>query len=72
MAWRMPVLGQDAMGEPADQPVDDRHDGVTVGDSKRAAGTEIVLHIDNDKAVAFLWLDHRGLQYGLAAAFAGH
>jgi hypothetical protein len=46
----MPVLGQDDMLEGGDQPVDDRDDLMASRDGERAAGTEIVLNIDDDEA----------------------
>src|SRR5437763_9126779 len=49
VAWRVPVLGQDNMREAPGQPVDHRHDLVPPRHGERAAGTEIVLHIDDQQ-----------------------
>jgi hypothetical protein len=47
----MPVLGQHDMTEATDEAIDDRHHGIAVGDRKRAAGTEIVLYIDDQQHI---------------------
>jgi hypothetical protein len=39
------------------ETIDDRHHGVAVGDRKRAAGTEIVLHIDDQQHIIIAWPD---------------
>src|SRR3546814_17633564 len=43
VAGRMPVLGQDHLGQSDDQQVDHRHDGIDVRERPRTAGQE--LHI---------------------------
>ncbi len=52
MSRRMPVLGQDDIGELSGEPVDRRDDRVAVRHRERPAGTEIVLHIDDHQNVA--------------------
>ena len=48
---RVPVLGQHNMGEARDEPVDDGHHGIALGDRERAARAEIVLHIDDQQHI---------------------
>jgi hypothetical protein len=43
----MPILGQHDMPKPFGEPIDDRHHHVAVGDRKRPARAEIVLHVDD-------------------------
>src|SRR5271165_1310370 len=52
MTGWMPVLGQDDMSEPASEPIDRRNDCIAVRYGEGAAGTEIILHIDNDQNLA--------------------
>jgi hypothetical protein len=42
----MPVLGQYDVIKAFGEAIDDRHHGIAVGNRKRSAGAEIVLHID--------------------------
>ncbi len=49
---RVPVLRQHHMRERLGQPVDHRHDLVAVRHGERAAGHEVVLHIDHQQAIA--------------------
>jgi hypothetical protein len=49
MARRVPVLRQHHVVVACDQVIDQRHDLVAVFDRERAAGAEIVLHIDDDQ-----------------------
>ena len=49
MAGRMPVLGQDDVFEALCEAVDHRDDLVSFRNRQRAAGTEIVLHVDDDQ-----------------------
>src|SRR6266576_1588932 len=42
----MPILGQNDMAEALSEPINDGHHGIAVGNRKRAAGAEIVLHVD--------------------------
>ena len=49
MAGGMPVLRQHDMFGSPDQVVDQRHDLVAAGHRQRAARTEIVLQVDDDK-----------------------
>ena len=51
MAMRVPVLRQDHVICPLDEPVHLRDDGITIGDSQRPAGAEIILDIDDDQGV---------------------
>ena len=51
MVGRVPVLRQDDVLEVVDELVDDGHDLVAACNAKRAAGTEIVLQIDNDQCL---------------------
>ena len=51
VARRMPVLGQRDMSEALGETVDDRHHGIAVGHRERAAGAEIVLHIDDQQQI---------------------
>ena len=39
------------MIEAVDEAIDDRHHGVAIGNRKRAPGTEIVLHVDNQQQI---------------------
>ena len=48
----MPVLRRHDMREAAHQPVDAGDHGVAVGHGERAAGAEIVLHVDGEEGVA--------------------
>jgi hypothetical protein len=61
IAGRMPILGQRDMVEAFGEAIDDRHHGITVGNSKRAAGAEIVLHVDNQQQIVVAGPD---LQFG--------
>jgi hypothetical protein len=61
MAWRMPVLGQHDVIKAFGEAIDDRHHGIAVGDRKRSAGAEIVLHIDYKQQIIVAWPDqHSG------------
>ncbi len=51
VATRMPVLGKNNMLKPGRNAVDHIDDRVTIRHSKRAAGTEIILYIDDDKYI---------------------
>ena len=51
MARRVPVLGQDDGLGLGHQRVDAGDDQVALGDGERAAGAEIVLHVDDDQGV---------------------
>jgi hypothetical protein len=51
MAARMPVLRQDDMSEFGSQPIDRGNDLVAMRHCERAAGTEIVLDIDDNEDV---------------------
>ena len=51
VAGRVPVLGQQHMGEAGQQRIDHRHHRIAVGDRKRAAGAEVVLHVDDEEGV---------------------
>lgn len=61
VAWRMPVLGQHDVIEAFGEAIDDRHHGIAVGNRKRSAGAEIVLHIDYKQQIIAAWPDqHSG------------
>jgi hypothetical protein len=49
MPLRMPVLGQDDMGEPRHEAIYQRDNFIAAWHGKRAAGTKIVLNIYNYK-----------------------
>ena len=51
MAGRVPVLGQHDIGEASAEAIDERDDRIAVGDRQRAAGHEIVLHVDDEQDV---------------------
>ena len=51
MAWRMPILGQRNMIEALGEAIDEGHHGVAIGDRKRAAGAEVVLHINYQQQI---------------------
>jgi hypothetical protein len=53
----MPVLGQHHVIEAFGETIDDRHHGIAVGNRKRAAGAEIVLHIDYQQQIIVAWPD---------------
>jgi len=59
MPRRVPVLRHHHMGEALRQRVDDRHDLVAAGNRQLAAGTEIVLDVDDDQSGPRI--DHRYL-----------
>src|SRR6266436_8169470 len=64
MSRRVPVLGQDHMGEGSRQPVDRGDDRIAIGHGERTAGAEIVLDIDDQQNVSIIWrhcLPLRGL-----------
>jgi hypothetical protein len=43
------------------ETIDDRHHGIAIGNRKRAAGAEIVLHIDCQQQIIVAWSDlHSG------------
>lgn len=48
---RVPVLGEDDVTEERRDLVDRRDDGIAVGNGELATGTEVVLHIDDEKDV---------------------
>ena len=52
MAARMPVLRQHDMGELRRQAIDHRHDLVASRHRQAAAGTEVVLDIDDQEYIA--------------------
>jgi hypothetical protein len=56
----MPVLGQHDMVEAPSETIDDRHHGVAVGNRKRAAGAEVVLHVDYQQHIVVAWPLHFG------------
>ncbi len=47
----VPVLREDDVLETRRDGMDDRNDGVAVGNGKRTAGAEIILHVDDDENV---------------------
>ncbi len=47
----MPVLGERNVGKAPRQRVDDRHDGVPIGNRQGAAGQKIILHVDDEQQV---------------------
>ena len=49
MPARVPILGQDHMGELARQPVDHGNDLIALWNCERSAGTEVVLRIDDQQ-----------------------
>jgi hypothetical protein len=51
----MPVLGHHHMIEALGETIDDRHHGIAIGNRKRAAGAEIVLHIDYQQQITIAW-----------------
>ena len=51
MSRRMPILRQQNVIEAPDEVVDQRHDLVPAGHRKRAAGTEIILKINDDQCL---------------------
>jgi hypothetical protein len=51
MARRMPILGQDNMVEALSEAIDDRNHGIAVSNRKRAAGAEIILHVDYQQQI---------------------
>src|SRR3981081_1110765 len=51
MTWWMPVVGQHDMVEALSEAIDNRHHGIAVGNRKRAAGAEIVLHVDDQQHI---------------------
>ncbi len=59
MPGRVPVLGQDDVGEDGAQGVDDGNHSIAAGYAQRAAGTEIILNIDGDQGVTVCRLDNR-------------
>jgi len=43
------------------ETIDDRHHSIAIGNRKRAAGAEIVLHIDYQQQIIVAWSDlHSG------------
>ena len=54
VAGGVPILGQHDMGEALAEAVDERHDRIAVADRQRAAGHEIILHVDDEKDVPFV------------------
>jgi len=61
----MPVLGQHHVIEAFGKAIDHRHHGIAVSDRKRAAGAEIVLHIDDQQHIIIAGLDlHSGPVFG--------
>ena len=57
VARRMPILGQHHVIKAFGETVDNRHHGIAFGNRKRAARTEIVLHIDYQQQVIVGWSD---------------
>ncbi len=47
----MPILGQHDMVEALGEAIDDRHHRIAVGNRERAAGAEIVLHVDDQQQI---------------------
>src|ERR1700738_326029 len=47
----MPILGQHDMTEALNEAIDDGHHGIAIGNSKLAAGAEIVLHVDYQQQI---------------------
>ena len=50
----MPILRQHDMLKTVGEAIDDRHDRIAVGNRKRAAGAEIVLHINYQQQIIFI------------------
>ena len=55
MVGGVPVLREDDVLETRRDGMDGRNDGVAVGHGERAAGAEIILHVDDEEDV--LWSD---------------
>jgi hypothetical protein len=53
----MPILGQGDVIKALDQAIDDRHHAIAVGNRKRSAGAEIVLHVNNKQQIIVVGLD---------------
>ncbi len=51
VAGRMPVLGQHHMRKRRREAVDHGHDFIALRHGKRAAGHEVVLHVDDQQAI---------------------
>ena len=49
--------GSGRCGQSAGKAVDDRHHRVAVGNGKRAAGAEIVLHVNNEQQIIVVGQD---------------
>ena len=59
VSGRMPVLGDDDMGEASRKRVDERHDRIAVLDRERAARHEIGLQVDGQQDVLIANRDRR-------------
>jgi hypothetical protein len=57
----MPVLGQHHVIEAFGETIDDRHHGIAIDNGKRAAGTEIILHVDDQQQIIVAWPDLHSL-----------
>jgi hypothetical protein len=57
VASRVPVLGEEDVGEAAAEAVDEGDDLVAVLDGEMAAGTEVVLQVDDEESVGWTWGD---------------
>ena len=51
----MPVLRKHHVVEIGGDAIDERHHLIAVGHSKRAAGHEVVLHVDDDEAGSYFF-----------------
>jgi hypothetical protein len=47
----MPVLGQKDVIEPRRDPMNDRDDGIPIGNRESAARAEVILHVDNHQSI---------------------
>ena len=65
---RMPILGEDHVGEARGELVDNGDDLVAVRHGEIAAGAEVVLHVDDQQAIAIGDLDGIAHQAMSAAA----
>src|SRR6201996_1956855 len=61
MAGRMPVLGQCYMMKACGQAIDDRDDGIAIGDRECATGAKIVLNVDDQQQIVIFGPDRHSI-----------
>ena len=68
--WRMPVLREDDVLKQRRDAMDGLDNGIAIGNGKRTAGAEVVLHVDDDQNIVLRRSASGLLSRGTPAALA--